>query len=666
MRTHIPTLLGWFCFVLILHPNHSIAQDKLIDSLEQSLEQSTNDSLSLELLKKLTNLTAKTNVKKYLFYIQEGIQLAEKIQDCDRLIGFNVQYSQYLAHSHTLDSALSVIEQARSYLTETIHPQNYLALLTQHAKLLERKGNIPEATRKYLEALKIAEEHQIPEALAACYIGLNSLFYSQKMYAESIKYNKKCLGICDQLKPHRVPYCFGIVHNNLALFYFKQQQLDSALIHGLKAIEFKEKTRNIRDLYMTYNIVGHAYLKKKDTLTAIDFHNKALATVKKMNHIIGLSETLTYLGKIYIKRKDTKALNSIIPQLDSIMPKIQAPHIWINFLQVKRNYFEAKEDYKEALKLVKMQFEMVDSLRKEENSTLVASLETKYETNKHKLEKELAQKELLLSKEKALKSKQYFMGITLFSILITVLLLYIASRLTIIRQQKVALNQAYEELEAQKQNEVALLNLKALQAQMNPHFLFNALNSIQDLILMKDTKNAIIYFGKYSALIRKILLSSQKQFITLDKEIETLQLYLDLEKLRFGKDLITVFNCPIPPDQQTDIHLPAMFIQPYIENAIKHGLFHKRGSKKLLVEFKIVDNFLVCLIEDNGIGQEKAKEIKEKRQHLHTGFATGAIQDRIQFLNQTMKKEIRVETEDLIEGGQALGTRVTLYFSLAE
>lgn len=652
--------------LLFFTQNHSItAQDRVLDSLEIVLNKSSNDSIKLEVLKKLTNRIVNRKPSKGIVYILEGIRLAEKHQNHYYLAGFYMHYSNYLSFTNTLDSAIFMIEKAASYLPHISDVTTHLTLLTEHATLLKDKGDFSGATKKYLQALKIAKKEQLPEVLVSCYIGLSNLFYSQKMYVEAIEYNQKCAGICDDLKPHRVPLCFGLVYSNLSSFFLKQQQVDSAIHYGLKAIQVKEQVNNIRGLSYSYNAVANSYLKKKDTIRAIHFFEKALTTTKKIKDINSLSQTLSLISKIYVARKDLPQLNKIIIELDSIIPEIQNPLFLINYFQIKRSYFELKKDYKNALFFVKKQIEIVDSTRKKSNATLIASLETKYRTDQHQLEKELAQKELLLSDEKAIQNKRNLIGVSIFSLSIILLLLYILSRLNIIRQQKIALNKAYDQLEQQKQNEVALLNLKALQAQMNPHFLFNALNSIQDLVLLKDIRNSTIYLGKFSALIRKILLSSKDQFISLDQELEILRLYLDLEKLRFGNQFEIKFNCDIPNENQSDILLPAMFIQPYIENAIKHGLFHKEGLKKLLVDFKLSDNFLTCIIEDNGIGQEKANNIKVKTLHLHTGFSTEAIQDRVKYLNQSLNKKIIIKTEDLMEHKFPIGTRVTLRFPLA-
>lgn len=664
MKLNNSLLFHLFFWIFFIQTQCSLAQSPLIDSLETVLKQTNDDSLKLKTLHSLAEKTIFKNLKKSSVYIFEGIQLAEKYQDQDYLFLFNYTYSQYLSSTNTLDSAIVILEKAASYLTKDSNIKRHLSILTLHANFLTDKGEFSEAIPKYLDALKIAKKEQLYPVLVSSYIGLSRLFHSQKMYVEAIEYSQKCLGVCDELEPHKVASCVGMTYSNLSNFYLKKNQIDSSIFYALKAIQIREQTNNIQGLSFSYNAVAGAYLKKKDTLKALLFFEKALINIKKINNIKLLFQTLSLIGKIHVAKKNIVKLEEIIVVLDSIVPKIQSPPYLINYYQIKRNYFELKKDYKNALGFVKKQFAIVDSTRKKSNSTLIASLETKYRTDQHKLEKELAQKESLLSNEKAAQSKRNLIGISIFSLLIILLLLYILSRLNIIRQQKNALDKAYEQLEQQKQNEVALLNLKALQAQMNPHFLFNALNSIQDLVLLKDIKNSTIYLGKFSALIRKILLSSKEQFISLDEEVEILQLYLDLEKLRFGNQLKITFSCNVPEEKQSAILLPAMFIQPYIENAIKHGLFHKEGSKKLLVDFTISDDFLTCIIEDNGIGQKKSNEMKIKTLHLHTGFSTEAIEHRVKYLNQSLDKNIIIQTEDLMEGQEAAGTRVILRFPL--
>lgn len=206
--------------------------------------------------------------------------------------------------------------------------------------------------------------------------------------------------------------------------------------------------------------------------------------------------------------------------------------------------------------------------------------------------------------------------------------------------------------------------LTALKAQMNPHFMYNTLNSIQDLVLQKDIKNTNYYLSRYSSLMRKILESSGSNEIELGEEIEMLQLYLELEKLRFGDEFDFSIMCDNGIDKNR-VEIPSMLIQPFVENALKHGLLHKKGSKRLEIVFSADGAGISCSITDNGVGRTKAAEIKARSAASHKSFATQATEKRISLINAGRTDKVTLEIRDLFDGGQALGTNVTLYFPVA-
>jgi len=203
--------------------------------------------------------------------------------------------------------------------------------------------------------------------------------------------------------------------------------------------------------------------------------------------------------------------------------------------------------------------------------------------------------------------------------------------------------------------------LTALKAQMNPHFMYNSLNSIQALILKQDIKNSNLYLGKFSHLMRKVLDISGKEEISLHEEKNILDLYLSLEKLRFGTD----FNYRITTEDSIDeyaITLPPMVLQPFVENAIKHGLLHKKGKKELSIEFKS-ENELICVITDNGIGRKHATEIKTRQSEKHQSFASGATEKRVELLNTISQGNYRIEIIDIHNQTQT-GTKVIVRIPL--
>jgi ligand-binding sensor domain-containing protein/anti-sigma regulatory factor (Ser/Thr protein kinase) len=209
------------------------------------------------------------------------------------------------------------------------------------------------------------------------------------------------------------------------------------------------------------------------------------------------------------------------------------------------------------------------------------------------------------------------------------------------------------------ENKLIASQLTALKAQMNPHFLYNALNSIQALNAKKETAKANFYLSKFSQLMRKILEASGEKFILLQDEIDWLKIYLELEKLRFGDDFSFEFIVGDNIDTH-DIWMPSMILQPFIENAIKHGLLHKKSDRKLNIEFQLEGEKLICKIKDNGVGRKKVEEIKARLVKNHQSFATQATEKRIELLNQMTKDSYSFELNDLYEDNQAAGTLVKI------
>lgn len=212
---------------------------------------------------------------------------------------------------------------------------------------------------------------------------------------------------------------------------------------------------------------------------------------------------------------------------------------------------------------------------------------------------------------------------------------------------------------AVKLKEMEELKMTALQSQMNPHFLFNSLNSINNFVLKNDVEKASDYITKFSKLIRVILNSSSSPTATLSEELSILQLYVKLEQMRIagGFDYEVEVSDDIPTEQ---IKVPPLFLQPYIENAIWHGITKKEGYKLIKLTITRDDNIIKFEIFDNGIGIDKAKE-NEHMSHKRKFFGARATEDRIKILYQG--RDVKVETKD-ISNGNKTGTVVTVSFEI--
>lgn len=232
---------------------------------------------------------------------------------------------------------------------------------------------------------------------------------------------------------------------------------------------------------------------------------------------------------------------------------------------------------------------------------------------------------------------------------------------------KIARSAALDAMKKSRE-ELMLLNVKMaetkflnLRLQMNPHFLFNSLSAIQHLIVSQQTTKAYRYLTVFSNFLRSLLNFAEKNFIPLDEELKILKMYVELESLRFDES----FTWEISADEslmQDEVLVPSLMVQPFAENAIWHGLLHKEGDKKLRIRFtNNSEDYLSCIVEDNGVGREKATEIRDQKisSRMHESKGIGIIRERLELLQQKTGKPASVEMEDLYDQNRKpSGTRV--------
>lgn len=230
----------------------------------------------------------------------------------------------------------------------------------------------------------------------------------------------------------------------------------------------------------------------------------------------------------------------------------------------------------------------------------------------------------------------------------------------IYRAYKTRINQIRLKEEGQTaiNKQIAELELKALRSQMNPHFMFNSLNSIKNYILHAEPKLAAEYLSNFAHLIRLILQNSREKVITLQEELETLMLYIELEQIRFDNQF--EFNCMVDKDVSLEqIMIPPMLLQPFIENAIWHGLMHKKEKGHLSLRFSTEDTMVACAIEDDGVGRAMAAQMKSLSANKYKSMGMGITRDRIEIMNKMDALGISTEIIDKTDHkGMSAGTIV--------
>lgn len=283
----------------------------------------------------------------------------------------------------------------------------------------------------------------------------------------------------------------------------------------------------------------------------------------------------------------------------------------------------------------------------------------------------------LLNKDNRIKEQQLKEGALIRNFLLGGLLLFILAAFFIVRnlllkrknealqREKTENKLKLQRLESEKRHieleqQATELEMQALRAQMNPHFIFNCLSSINRYILKSETEQASDYLTRFSRLIRMVLINSQKPTIRLEDELDMLRLYLDMERLRFKNvfDYNITFINAIEP---AAIFIPPLLLQPFCENAIWHGLMHKKGQGRLDIALRIDDHFLYSTITDNGIGREKAAKLKSKSSEQNKSLGLKITNNRLALLNRSSQEDSHYHMNDVYDDkGNINGTSVEI------
>lgn len=317
--------------------------------------------------------------------------------------------------------------------------------------------------------------------------------------------------------------------------------------------------------------------------------------------------------------------------------------------------------YEKALSAYEIYKAKADSIKNGRNSSKLSSEQARYEANLK--EQEVMTLTQTAELQNLQLSQQRFLTIGFGTLALFLLAgaILVSRQRQLRTQQKLTSSELAEtqsRLELEQQTRAA--ELKAIRSQMNPHFVFNALNSIQEYIMTNERKLAGKYLGKFADLMRVYLQHSQVKTVTLREEVEALSLYLELEKLRFEDSLTYSFDIKNDVDMETPI--PSLLIQPYVENAIKHGLLHKQDDRQLTIEIEQDDRIPVLQFQvtDNGIGRKKSREINGMRNPNHKPFATQATKSRIELLNHDREQPIVETITDFKAGTEHPGTKVLI------
>jgi tetratricopeptide (TPR) repeat protein/anti-sigma regulatory factor (Ser/Thr protein kinase) len=416
----------------------------------------------------------------------------------------------------------------------------------------------------------------------------------------------------------------------------QQKNKEVAIQSYEKAISYsKDKPEEVVKLK---NEIAKVYVSDNQFDKAIAINEKLLAEAQSKNDFDTQIKQLQELATIYFKKNEPEKAIAALKQAYSLATQQGKTDEVKNSLTLLLQYYKSNGKDKESIALYEQFFQNFDKLIKNDSSLIDAKTFQVTEEKIRQLEKEKALKDELISKKNTFN--YFLMGS------IVLLLLFFGLIVKALYSIKT------------KNKEIAL---QSLRREMNPHFIFNSLNSVNQFISQNKELEANKYLTSYSHLMRNMMENSNKDFITLSSEIEQLKKYLDLEHLRFQDK----FDYEIMVDENLDTEstfVPNMLIQPHLENAIWHGLRYRETKGLLQLRFGLKNNKISVLIDDDGIGLTKSAELKTRNQKVHQSRGLTNTKERVSLLNELYKSNIAFSITEKNSG--TTGTLVEITFPL--
>jgi len=460
---------------------------------------------------------------------------------------------------------------------------------------------------------------------------------------------------------------------SLVRLYSDMKQYDKAIQMFNEASPVATERNNLANLGRLNAYVARAYYGKKDYTKALNSAIKADALFKTTSNNLERIDNYQQLSDIYQQIGKFDSAYIFLKQYNNLRDSVLNKQFYIRLNDFKKEAEEGKRlgqiKLLEKDNVIKEQQLQQQILLQEQADADLSLLNKDNKIKDQKLKEQTFLKEqnqsqlTLLDKDNKLKDQRLRQQSFIRNALLAGLFLLLALGIFIFRS--LSLKRKNERLQNEKrqaelQQKASELEMQALRAQMNPHFIFNCLSSINKFILKNDSDAASDYLTRFSRLIRQTLTNSQLSLIPLSDEIEMLRLYLDMERLRFSESFkynITYENS-IEPET---VYVPPMLLQPFCENAIWHGLMHKDGEGKLELVLSLQDGYLRCIIADNGIGRAKAAELKSGSNGKQKSLGLKITKERLAIFNNERSVHDFYKTEDVLDAnGNVAGTKVVL------
>ena len=600
-------LLGLFLFC-----TSKVQGNSKIDSLKILLESSLEDKERTAVIYNHlgTQYKLQGRYNQALAYYFNALEMnrvrGDSLSVAGNIMGIGVVCDHQARYADALDyffKALKLYEAAEASPDQALEKKGKIGIAKAHGNIgvnynYQKRYSL--AIEHFTKSLELKKQFDLQDGIAISYSNLAGSYLGLGDYASAKKYYHSSMEIAEKLGNQRG---VGINFIKLGEVSVWESEFDSALSYYFSALEIQEKTEDRKMMSNSLNGIANVFIKQGKTEEAIAYLEKGLLIAKELGAKKEIQNGFYGLSQAYIQMKD----------------------------------------YQNAYKYHKQYAELKDSIFTDESAQKLAEMQALFELEKQERKIETLTKDQQL-KDAAIEFRNAaIIGI----ILILGLAFLVYNRYK--AKEKIALDK-----------QMVDIRQKALIALMNPHFTFNSLQSIQNVVVKRDVLAANSFISKFAELMRMSLEYSQRDTILLSEELLFLENYIDLEVLRFeGK-----FKYSINLDPLLDgdiVKIPPMLIQPFVENSINHGILHKPSEGKIDISIQKTGSSIVCTVTDDGVGRKKAGELGSKRGKKHRSFGIKLTEERLELLKLGKKAKIGFKITDLMDGeGMAKGTKVEI------
>ena len=589
------------------------------------------DSLQLDYLK-ATVLTQWSIYNLEFDQYEKALKNATTASNIAKALGDSTLYydaqlliGEYHGHYGEAEKGVKLLQQTQHYFERKKQWANAATTLNTLGYQYYYRENLATSVKCLEMAQQYAHVNGFKSLLNKIEANMGFVLLSLEDFENAYKSLRKSIALSDFKGDMNTK---GLAANTLANYFYNHSKLDSAFHFAQLGLDIGQLINCQRTIATSSVSLGQLYFEQQNYAKAHHHIDRSISIGEKINNTYYKGRSYFEKGRLlFAENQFASALQQTQKALAEF--KTSQNQYWQGetFLQLAK-ITEALGQVKIALQHNKDYQAINQKIQQENQTKKIATVQQQFQLEKQ--QDRIQQLEHQSKLELANSRKNKIVAATLAGLLCLAVVIFLLA----FRQKRLKLKK-----------EIAEMKQQLLRLQMNPHFVFNSLNSIQNQLLKGDTESSILLMGKFSRLMRQVLNNSDKTFVSIEKELELLRLYLDLEQIRTDHK----FDYEIRIGPAVDIYneqMPSMISQVFVENAIWHGIAPKKDKGSILLELKKENGAILFSIVDNGIGRKYSLATKTNSQKNHQSLGTQLVKERIRQINQQFSKNIKLLIED--------------------